>query len=133
MVNGSPARARISSTRQRGRATPGTGKGAEGRTDTRQRVIAAVGWPKSAASACRRQRRRARPRVPDALAARCSRREAVIESRATSATTAVKRGSMIGLFWMIAATSQIAASSTSTAKRRSHGAFRAWCQADGGA
>ena len=46
----SPARARISSTSQRARPTPSTGRGVEGSTDTRQRVAAAVGWPKSAAS-----------------------------------------------------------------------------------
>jgi len=73
---------------QRARPTPGTGSGEEGRTEIRQRVIAAVGWPKSAASACRRQRRSAMPVVPDSLAARCNRRDAVIESLATSATTA---------------------------------------------
>ena len=84
----SPARARISSISQRARPMPGTGKGDEGSTDTRQRVIAAVGWPKSLASACRRQRLKAMPMVPDALAARCNQREAVIDSFATSATTA---------------------------------------------
>ena len=60
----SPARARISSTSQRCRPTPGTGSGADGSTETRQRVIAAVGWPKSAASVCRRQRRSAMPIGP---------------------------------------------------------------------
>ena len=39
----SPARARRSSTSQRARPTPGAGSGDEGSTDTRQRVIAAVG------------------------------------------------------------------------------------------
>jgi hypothetical protein len=73
----SPARARISSTSQRGRPTPGTGSGADGSTETRQRVMAAVGWPKSAASACRRQRRRAMPTVAAPSAASCSRREAL--------------------------------------------------------
>jgi len=48
----------------------------------------AVGWPKSPASPCRRQRRRAMPMVPVPFAARCSRREAVIGSCATSPTTA---------------------------------------------
>ena len=57
----SPARARISSTSHRCRPTPGTGSGADGSTETRQRVVAAVGWPKSAASVCRRQRRSAMP------------------------------------------------------------------------
>ncbi|GAU84210.1 hypothetical protein BIWAKO_04142 [Bosea sp. BIWAKO-01] len=46
----SPARARMSSTSQRGRPTPGTGSAVDGITETRQRVIAAVGCPKSAAS-----------------------------------------------------------------------------------
>ncbi len=52
--------------------------------------LAAVGWPKSLTSACLRQRRRAMPVAPEVLAARCSRREAVIDSRATSATTAAR-------------------------------------------
>ena len=73
---------------QRARPTPGTGKGRDGSTETRHRVIAAVGCPKSLASACRRHRRSAMPMVPLSLAARCSRREAVIGSRAMSATTA---------------------------------------------
>src|SRR5207253_1225755 len=34
----------------RGRPTPATGRGAEGSAETRQRVTAAVGWPKSDAS-----------------------------------------------------------------------------------
>jgi hypothetical protein len=38
----SPARARISSTSQRARPTPGTCKGEEGSTEMRQRVTAAV-------------------------------------------------------------------------------------------
>lgn len=73
---------------QRARPTPGTGKGRDGSTETRHRVIAALGCPKSLASACRRQRRSAMPMVPLSLAARCSRREAVIGRRAISATTA---------------------------------------------
>ena len=39
----------------------------DGSAETRQRVIAAVGWPKSAASVCRRQRRSAMPIVPGPL------------------------------------------------------------------
>ena len=69
---------------------PGTGSGAEGRAVTRQRVTDAVGCPKSAASVARRQRRTAMPIVPDVSAASCSRREAVIDRRATSATTAAE-------------------------------------------
>ncbi len=72
----------------RARPTPGTGSCCEGTTETRQRVIAAVGCPKSLASACRRQRRRAIPIVPLSFAARCNRRDAVIGRRAISATTA---------------------------------------------
>jgi hypothetical protein len=41
----------MSSTSQRGRPTPATGKGEEGSALIRQRVVAAVGWPKSAAAA----------------------------------------------------------------------------------
>jgi len=40
----SPARQRINSTRHRARPTPGTGKGVDGSTLTRQRVTEAVGW-----------------------------------------------------------------------------------------
>ena len=65
----SPARQRISSTSQRGRPTPGTGSGVDGSAETRQRVVAAVGWPKSDASVCRLQRRSAMPIVPDPSAA----------------------------------------------------------------
>jgi hypothetical protein len=54
----------------------------------RRRIVAAVGCPKSVASAWRRQRRRASPIVPEPSAASCSLREAVMERRATSATTA---------------------------------------------
>lgn len=78
----------MSSTSQRARPTPGTGKGADGRTDTRQRVTDAVGCPKSEASAWRRQRRIAMPIVPELSAASCRRREAVIGRRASSPTTA---------------------------------------------
>jgi len=46
----SPARQRISSTSHRGRPTPGIGSGVDGSAETRQRVVAAVGWPKSDAS-----------------------------------------------------------------------------------
>jgi hypothetical protein len=46
----SPARHRINSSCHRGRPTPGTGNGVEGSALTRQRVMDAVGWPKSAAS-----------------------------------------------------------------------------------
>ena len=60
----SPARARISSTSQRCRPTPGTGSGAEGSTEMRQRVVAAVGCPKSIASVWRRHRRSAMPMGP---------------------------------------------------------------------
>jgi hypothetical protein len=54
-----------------GAPTPGTGtgKGVAGSAVTRQRVTDAVGWPKSAASAGRRQRRMARPIVPEPSAA----------------------------------------------------------------
>src|SRR3546814_14829204 len=77
----------MSSTNQRGRPTPGTGSGTVGTLVTRQRVAAAVGWPKSEASAARRQRRMAKPMVPVLSAASCRRREAVIESRADSEMT----------------------------------------------
>jgi hypothetical protein len=60
----SPARQRINSTSQRGRPTPGTGSGVDGSAETRQRVVAAVGWPKSEASVCRLQRRSAMPIRP---------------------------------------------------------------------
>ena len=83
----SPARLRISSTSQRARPIPGTGSGADGSVETRQRVTAAVGWPKSTASVARRQRRKAIPMVPVRSAASCNRRDAVIDSLATSATT----------------------------------------------
>jgi hypothetical protein len=53
-----------------GAATPGTGNGVVGRTMTRQRVSDAVGCPKSAASAGRRQRRMAMPMVPEPSGAR---------------------------------------------------------------
>ena len=61
----SPARQRISSTSQRGRPTPGTGSGVEGSAEMRQRVVAAVGWPKSDASVCRLHRRSTMPIVPE--------------------------------------------------------------------
>ena len=64
-----PPRQRISSSSQRARPIPGTGRGVEGSTLTRQRVVAAVGSPKSAASAWCRQRRSARPIVPEPSAA----------------------------------------------------------------
>lgn len=83
----SPARALISSTSQRGRPTPGTGNVVDGSALTRQRVTLAVGCPKSAASAARRQRRMAIASVPDPSAASCSRRDAVIGNLATSPTT----------------------------------------------
>lgn len=86
----SPARQRISSTSQRARPTPGTGSGAEGRTETRQRVVEAVGCPKSEASVCLRQRRIAIPIVPELSAASCNRREAVIERRASSPATTLR-------------------------------------------
>jgi len=84
----SPARHRINSSSQRARPTPGTGSGVEGIVDTRHLVADAVGCPKSAASVCRRQRRTAIAIDPDASAASDSLRDDVIESRATSATTA---------------------------------------------
>ncbi len=77
---------------QRARPTPGTGtgNGDDGSAVTRQRVTAAVGCPKSAASVWRRQRRMAMPSVPELSAESCNRREAVIDRRATSATTALR-------------------------------------------
>ena len=84
----SPARHRINSSSHRARPTPGTGSGVEGSVDTRHLVADAVGCPKSAASVCRRQRRTAIAIDPEASAASDSRRDDVIESRATSATTA---------------------------------------------
>jgi hypothetical protein len=54
---------------------------------TRQRVVAAVGCPKS--SAWRRQRSSARPIAPEPSAASCSLREAVMDRRPTSAATAL--------------------------------------------
>ena len=80
----SPALQRMSSTSQRARPTPASGRGAEGKAVTRQRVSAAVGWPKSAASSWRRQRRTATPSTPESSAQSWRRREAVMESRATS-------------------------------------------------
>ena len=53
------------STSQRARPTPGTGSGVDGSAETRQRVVAAVGWPKSDASVCRLHRLSAMPIVPD--------------------------------------------------------------------
>lgn len=73
---------------QRGRPTPGAGSGDEGWGVTRHRVAAAVGWPKSAASVARRHRLTARAVTPELSAANCRRREAVIERREISATTA---------------------------------------------
>jgi hypothetical protein len=55
---------------------------------TRQRVTAAVGFLKAAASASLHQRRRTMPMTPDPSAASCRRRDVVIESAATAATTA---------------------------------------------
>ena len=69
----SPPRHRTSSSRQRARPTPGTGRGVEGSALMRQRVLAAVGCLNSAASAWRRQRRSAMPTTPEASAASCSR------------------------------------------------------------
>jgi hypothetical protein len=83
-----PARHRINSSSHRARPTPGSGKGFEGSVDTRHLVADAVGYPKAAASVCRRQRRTAIAIEPEASAASDSRRDDVIESRATSATTA---------------------------------------------
>jgi hypothetical protein len=60
----------------------------EGSVDTRHLVADAVGCPKSAASVCRLQRRTAIAIDPEASAASDNRRDDVIESRATSATTA---------------------------------------------
>jgi hypothetical protein len=60
----------------------------DGIVDTRHRVADAVGCPKSAASVCRLHRRTAIAIDPEASAASDSRRDDVIESRATSATTA---------------------------------------------
>ncbi len=50
----SPAGQRTSSTSHRGRPTPGTGNGVDGRAEIRHRV-AAVGCPRSVASVWRRQ------------------------------------------------------------------------------
>jgi hypothetical protein len=62
-------RHRTSSSRQRARPTPGTGRGVEGSALMRQRVLAAVGCLNSAAWAWRRQRRSARPITPESSAA----------------------------------------------------------------
>ena len=72
-VADSAARHRSNSTSHRARPTPGTGRGVEGSALTRQRVIAAVGCQKSAASARRRQRRSAMPITLETSAASCSR------------------------------------------------------------
>ncbi len=72
--------------------TPGTGKAVEGSALMRQCVLAAVGCLNSAASVWRRQRRSSRPITPEPSAASCKRREAVIERRAPSATTAPSLG-----------------------------------------
>ena len=88
-VADSAARHRSNSTSHRARPTPGTGRGVEGSALTRQRVIAAVGCQKSAASAWRRQRRSAMPIPPGRLWRRAAAaRETIIERRPTSAITA---------------------------------------------
>ncbi len=66
---GAPPRTRSSSARQRARPIPGTGSRAEGRAEIRQRVVAALGWPKLSASAIRRTRRSASPMAPLSSAA----------------------------------------------------------------
>lgn len=86
----SPPRHRKSSRNQRGLPTPGTGRGEDGRTETRQRVTAAVGSPNNAASAGRRKRRMAMPVTPEVSAASCNRREAFIGNFASSPITAPK-------------------------------------------
>lgn len=88
MSKHSPALCRIISSIQRGRPTPGTGSGSEGRGLTRHLVAAAVGLPKSVASCCRRHRRRMRPRVPVFSAASWKRREMSMGNRTISPTTA---------------------------------------------
>lgn len=50
-------------------------------TEMRHRVDAAVGWPKSAASVCRRHLRKAMPIVPLCSAQSWSRREACLGQR----------------------------------------------------
>lgn len=80
----------MSSTSQRGRPTPATGKGEEGSALIRQRVVAAVGWPKSAAAAGVRQRRMTKAGTPEASAASCNRREAVIGRPEISPAAAAK-------------------------------------------
>jgi hypothetical protein len=61
---------------------PGTGNGVEGRALTWQPATAAVGCPKAAFPDVRQ--RMAMPMTPDASAASYRRRDAVIESLATS-------------------------------------------------
>ena len=51
-------------TNHRGRPTPGEGRADDAKAVMRHRVVAAVGWPKSAASAALRHRRIANPRPP---------------------------------------------------------------------
>jgi hypothetical protein len=87
-VAASPPRQRTSSSRHQARPTPGTGRGVEGSALMRQHVVAAVGCPKSATSAWRRQRRTARPITSEPSAASCCLGEALMDRRETSATTA---------------------------------------------
>lgn len=78
----------MSATSHLERPTPGTGSGADGAVEIRHRVTAADGSA-SGSSFGRRQRRSSRAVVPPSSAANCSRRVAVMPTRATSPTTAV--------------------------------------------
>jgi len=76
-------------SRQRARPMPATGKGVEGATASRQRVIAAEGSA-SGSSAGLRQRRSISARVPQVSAASWRRRVLAIGARTTSPTTAAR-------------------------------------------
>jgi hypothetical protein len=123
-----PPRQRISSSPQRARPIPGTARGVEGSTLTRQRVVAAVGCRKAFASACRRQRRGARPITPEPSAASCNRRDAVMERWATSATTVPSLG------WRRASSKQARTAFSSPAldidhsARSKSGLRERWCE-----
>lgn len=84
----SPARHWMSSTRQRDRQRPGAGKIRDSRTETLQRLTLAVGCPKSPTSVCRPHPPQSQADGVGSIGANCWPREAVIEKRAVSATTA---------------------------------------------
>ena len=76
------------STSEQDRPRPGAGEIRDGRTETRQRLTLAVGFLKSLASVCRPHPPQSKADGVESLGANCRRREAAIEKRAVSATTA---------------------------------------------